>query len=112
MKLCACRLVKGSPATVKASAHMVRRLTYDNKDRLCAGMICAGWDVVDGGSVYAVSLGGACVQMPFAIGGSGSTYIYGLVDSLYHDDMDRSEAVDFVKTGSAIQLVNVICASG
>ena len=45
-----------------------------------AGVIVGGWDPVEGGAVYVLPLGGTLMKMPFAIGGSGSTYIYGHVD--------------------------------
>ena len=32
------------------------------------------------------------VKMPFAIGGSGSTYIYGHVDAQYREGMSKAEA--------------------
>jgi len=47
--------------------------------------------------VYCVPLGGACVQQDFAIGGSGSTYIYGLMDASYRVGMSKAECIDFVK---------------
>lgn len=85
---------------MKATAHLVGSVCYSNKDRLMAGMICAGWDAVDGGSVYAVPLGGACVKVPFAIGGSGSTYIYGHVDATFRRGMTRDECMEFVRNGA------------
>lgn len=60
---------------VKTAAKMARGLCYNNKDRLLAGMIIAGWDPVDGGSVYEIPLGGTMIKQKFAIGGSGSTYM-------------------------------------
>lgn len=68
--------------TVKTAAHLMKRLCYENKDQLMAGVIVGGWDPVEKGSVYNIPLGGSLIKMPFAIGGSGSTYIYGLVDSM------------------------------
>ena len=50
---------------------------------LQAGLIVAGWDKQEGGSVFAIPLGGTLVQVPFTIGGSGSAYIYGLCDKLW-----------------------------
>ena len=44
----------------------------------------AGWDPVDGGSVYSIPAGGSCLKVPFALGGSGSLFIYGLVDAEMH----------------------------
>jgi len=87
----------GRCPTVKVAAHLMRRLCYENKDRLLAGVIVGGWDPVDGGSVYNIPLGGTCIKMPFAIGGSGSTYIYGLVDSEFKEGMTKDEALTLVK---------------
>ena len=42
----------GRPPTVKVAAHLMRRLCYENKDNLMAGVIVGGGDPVDGGSVY------------------------------------------------------------
>lgn len=75
----------------------MRKICYNNKDRMLAGMICGGWDPYEGGQVYEVPLGGTLMKQKFAIGGSGSTYIYGLVDSLYREGMSRQECIDFVK---------------
>ena len=40
----------------------------DVQETLQAGLIVAGWDKEEGGSVYAVPLGGTLVKCPFAIG--------------------------------------------
>lgn len=37
-----------------------------------------------------------CVRQPFAIGGSGSTYVFGFVDSNYRSGMNQEECVQFV----------------
>eukprot|EP00889_Picochlorum_renovo_P007458 jgi/Picre1/34488/NNA_001956.t1 len=71
---------------VLTAATLMQRLAYENKGMLQAGLIVAGWDEKRGGSVYAIPLGGTLVQVPFAIGGSGSAYITGLTDSLWRDD--------------------------
>jgi len=62
-----------------------------------AGVIIGGWDPVEKGSVYNIPLGGTCIKMPFAIGGSGSTYIYGLVDSEFQDGLSEENAHTLVK---------------
>jgi 20S proteasome subunit beta 1 len=67
---------------VRTAAHLMARLIYNNKDQLSAGVIVAGWDPVEGGTVYNVPAGGSCLQEPFCLGGSGSGYIYGLVDAV------------------------------
>jgi len=87
----------GRPPEVKVAAHLMRRLCYENKDNLMAGVIIGGWDPVNGGTVYNIPLGGACIPMPFALGGSGSTFIYGLVDAEYKENMTKDEALALVK---------------
>jgi 20S proteasome subunit beta 1 len=91
----------GRQPTVKTAAHLMRRLCYENKDQLLAGVIVAGWDSVEGGSVYNIPLGGTCLKMPFAVGGSGSTYIYGLIDSEYTPGANAQETRTLVKKAVA-----------
>ena len=64
----------GRPPLVKTAAQLCRKIAYENKDNLMAGMIIGGWDPYYGGQVYEIPLGGACMKQDFAIGGSGSTY--------------------------------------
>eukprot|EP01083_Nonionella_stella_P254873 875448_1 len=75
----------------------MKRLCYENKDNLLAGVIVGGWVPVEGGSVYNVPLGGTLIKMNFAIGGSGSTYIYGLVDAMSKENMSKDDALELVK---------------
>jgi 20S proteasome subunit beta 1 len=91
----------GRQPTVKTAAHLMRRLIYNNKDQLQAGVIVAGWDPVDGGSVYTITLGGSCLQLPFATGGSGSVFIAGLLDSEFRPNMSKDEARALAKKACA-----------
>lgn len=36
---------------VETCANLVRKICYNNKDRMMAGMICGGWDPYEGGQV-------------------------------------------------------------
>uniref|UniRef100_A0A7R9ZN72 Proteasome subunit beta n=1 Tax=Craspedostauros australis TaxID=1486917 RepID=A0A7R9ZN72_9STRA len=85
-------LTTGRQPTVKVAAHLMRRLIYNNKDNLMAGVIIAGWDEVDGGSIYNITLGGTALKMPYAIGGSGSIFITGFLDSEFRAGMSEDEA--------------------
>ena len=70
--------------------------------RVCsAGLIIAGWDERHGGQVYSIPLGGSLHKQSYAIGGSGSTYIYGLTDKYWKENMEEDEAVNFVKMSLA-----------
>ncbi|GJQ14882.1 hypothetical protein GpartN1_g6673.t1 [Galdieria partita] len=89
---------------VKTAAFICRELCYSNKDRLLAGMICAGWDPLYGGQVYTVPLGGTIVRQPYSIGGSGSTYIYGFCDAHFRKGMSREECIEFTKKAVALAM--------
>jgi 20S proteasome subunit beta 1 len=74
-------------------------LTYGahaNED-CSAGMIIAGYDRRHGGQVYSIPLGGSLHKQSYAIGGSGSTYIYGYCDSYWREGMTEEQGVEFVK---------------
>lgn len=82
----------GQPATVKVAANLVRLLSYNNKSMLQTGLIVGGWDKYDGGKIYGVPLGGTIIEQPFAIGGSGSSYLYGFFDQAWREGMTQEEA--------------------
>jgi 20S proteasome subunit beta 1 len=89
----------GELPLVKSAAAMVQSFCYNNKDALQAAMICAGWDQHEGGQVYTIPLGGMRVRQPFAIGGSGSTYIYAYCDANFREGFTKEEALQFVRNG-------------
>jgi len=83
--------------SVRCAATLFRRICYQNREALMAGIIVAGFDVATGaGSVYNVPLGGSIHKQPFAIGGSGSSYIYGYCDAHYKHGMQAHECEAFV----------------
>jgi 20S proteasome subunit beta 1 len=65
--------------------------------QLVAATLVAGWDAEGGGQVYAVPIGGTIVQEKWAIDGSGSSYIWGYMDSEFREDFTREEAQAYVK---------------
>ncbi|KAF9896224.1 Proteasome subunit beta type-1, partial [Lobosporangium transversale] len=89
--------VQNGTPTVPLAASLFQELCYQNKDSLSAGIIVGGWDKENGGSVWNIPLGGSLHRQPFAIGGSGSTYIYGYCDANFKDGMNREQCIDFVK---------------
>lgn len=87
------------PPLVGVAASVFRNMCYNYRDQLSASIIVAGWDKRYGGQVYTVPLGGMLLRQPVSIGGSGSTYIYGFVDSNYKEGMSKEECVKFVTNG-------------
>jgi 20S proteasome subunit beta 1 len=70
---------------VKTCATIMKNIAYGNKDKLMAGLIVGGWDPYEGGQIYEIPLGGTIVKQNYAIGGSGSTYIFGLLDATFKE---------------------------
>merc|ERR1719375_2406992 len=68
----AVELPPGEQPSVKTAANLFRLIAYNNKDRLMAGLIVAGYDEKRGGQVYSIPLGGALIRVPMAVDGSGS----------------------------------------
>ncbi|RUP52204.1 proteasome subunit beta type-6 [Jimgerdemannia flammicorona] len=92
------------PPSVRTAAALFRELCYTNKDNLTAGFIVAGWDRHDKGTIWNVPLGGSLHQQPFAIGGSGSTYIYGYCDATFREDMSKDECMEFMKNSISLAM--------
>lgn len=86
----------GEEPLVSEAASEFRNFCYNYRDSLVAGIIVAGWDDRLGGQVYSVPLGGMFVRRGAAIGGSGSSYIFGLVKELYREGMSKEECVQLV----------------
>jgi len=89
----------GQPPRVKTAAHLMQSISWNNKSRMMAAFTVGGWDPVDGASTYTVTLGGSSLRVPFAVSGSGSTYITGLIDSQFdrQPNMTTDEARTFIK---------------
>ena len=94
----------GRQPSVHTAASLFQNICYQNKDALSAGIIVAGWDKEDGPSVYNIPLGGGIFRQPWAIGGSGSTYVYGYCDATYQDGWGKDETVEFVKNSTCTKL--------
>jgi len=87
----------GKLPTVNTCANLFKIFAYNNKDRLSAGLIVAGWDEQRGGQVYSIPLGGTCLRQPIAAGGSGAMYISGLIDAEYRAGMTKQECLQFAR---------------
>ncbi|KAF0758848.1 proteasome subunit beta type-6 [Aphis craccivora] len=86
----------GEPPLVRAAANVFKNLIYENRHQLTAGVIVAGWDSRFGGQVYSINVSGTIVQQNISIGGSGSSYLYGFMDSQYKDGMSQQECENLV----------------
>uniref|UniRef100_A0A1A8GA64 Proteasome subunit beta n=1 Tax=Nothobranchius korthausae TaxID=1143690 RepID=A0A1A8GA64_9TELE len=90
------------PPLVETAANLFKASCYRYREELMAGILVAGWDRRKGGQVYCVPIGGMLVRQPVAVGGSGSSYIYGFMDSNYKPALSKEECLEL--TASALAL--------
>jgi len=73
-------------------------------------LIIGGWDAA-GGHVYSLDAAGGAIPDKYTSGGSGSPYVFGVLEDSFRDDMTANEGVDL-----AIRAVTAAmgrdCASG
>ncbi|XP_068611740.1 proteasome subunit beta type-6 [Brachionichthys hirsutus] len=90
------------PPLVETAANLFKASCYRYREELTAGILVAGWDRRKGGQVYSVPIGGMLVRQPVSVGGSGSSYIYGFMDSNYKPELSREQCLDL--TAAALSL--------
>lgn len=91
----------GKAPLVATGAALFQKLCYMNKWNISAGIIVAGYDPVNGGSVYSIPSGGSCVKLDFALGGSGSVYLYSFFDANYKPGMTKEQCLAFCQRAVA-----------
>ncbi|CAD25864.1 PROTEASOME B-TYPE SUBUNIT DELTA CHAIN [Encephalitozoon cuniculi GB-M1] len=79
---------------VQRAAALASKIIYENPS-LLAGLIVAGYD--DKPRVFNISLGGSLTERDWAIGGSGSAFIYGYCDVNWRSGMSLEEGIRFVR---------------
>lgn len=89
-------MVEGERPTVRRAATIARNIVYKNR-WLLAKLIIAGCDSAGTGAVFSVDLGGTILETSWALGGSGSAFIYGYCDANWKQDMTLDEGLAFVR---------------
>ena len=56
-------------------------------------LILGGWDS-EGGHIYSLDAAGGAIPDKYSSGGSGSPYVYGVLEDLYKDDLTIDEGID------------------
>lgn len=107
-KLEAYALTQGRAPSTRVAAHVARNLVYRNKDHLHADVICAGAD----GGVYAIPQGGALLQQPLCLSGSGAACITGFLDANYEADMAEETCVACVEQALRLAVASDAASGG
>jgi len=87
------------------------QMNYQNK-HLVGAMIVAGWDATLGGQVYGCPIGGTIVRENWTTDGSGSTFIWGLLESEYKEGMEQKEAEELVCSALALAMARDASSGG
>lgn len=97
--------LESSVPLVHRAATLASKIIYENPS-LLAGLIVAGYD--DKPRIFNISLGGSLMECDWAIGGSGSAFIYGYCDMNWRSGMSLEEGIRFIKNAvsSAIRRDN------
>lgn len=77
------------------------QINYSNKNMLLGAMVVGGWDPERGGQIYGVPIGGTLVEQAWTTDGSGSTYIWGYLDSAYRCESSSYTAPTWAIPGNA-----------
>ncbi|KAG6501427.1 hypothetical protein ZIOFF_041307 [Zingiber officinale] len=114
--VCLCHRIQfGQPATVKATANLVRLFSYKNTNAIQMeqmGMIVGGWDKYEGGQIFAVAQGGTILKMPYAIDGSGSSGIEGFLDRAWKEGMSKDKAEKLVVKAVSLAIASDAASGG
>lgn len=95
------RIESGRELPVASGASLFHKLCYMNKWSISAGIIVGGYDKINGGSVYCIPSGGCMVKLPYALGGSGSIFLYSYMDSHYKPNMTKDECLSLCRSAVA-----------
>lgn len=95
------RIESRAEVPVVSGASLFHKLCYMNKWGISAGIIVGGYDSINGGSVYCIPSGGCMVKLPYAIGGSGSIFLYAFMDSHYKPNMTKEECLALCRSAVA-----------
>lgn len=84
--------------TVAAASNLLTNTMFQYRNSgLSCGTMVAGWDEGKGPSLYMVDNDGTRIKHHIFSVGSGSTYAYGVLDSLYRFELTLDEAVELGK---------------
>jgi len=88
------RLSTGIPMPVEAAATLMANILNKNKfTPYYVQLIIAGYDL-EGAHVYSLDAAGGAIPDRYVSTGSGSPYVYGVLEDQYRDDMDIEEGLN------------------
>ncbi len=88
------RLKRGRNIPIKSAATLMANILNSRKFYpYYVQLILAGWDA-DGGHVYSLDAAGGSIPDKYTAGGSGSPYVFGVLEDRYKDDLTCEQGVE------------------
>ncbi len=88
------RLKRDRKIPVKSAATLMSNILNQRKFApYYVQLILGGWDS-EGGHVYSLDAAGGAIPDKYTAGGSGSPYVFGVLEDRYKDDMTVDEGID------------------
>jgi proteasome beta subunit len=95
---------RNDPISVKAaSTLMANILSGQRYYPYWVGLLIGGWDR-EGGHVYSLDAVGGSIADKFVSVGSGSPFVYGVLEDYYKDGMTVTEGVDLAIRGITVAI--------
>ncbi|MFH1013812.1 MAG: archaeal proteasome endopeptidase complex subunit beta [Thermoplasmatota archaeon] len=88
------RLKRDSPIPVQSAATLMANILNQRKFMpYYVQLVLGGWDQF-GAHVYSLDAAGGSIPDKYTSGGSGSPYVFGVLEDHYRDDMSSDEGID------------------
>jgi len=88
------KLKKGMPMPVKSCATLMANILAARRYfPYWVQLIIGGMDS-DGGHVYSLDMAGGCIPDKYVTSGSGSPYVYGVLEDHYNENIEVKEGID------------------
>jgi proteasome beta subunit len=88
------RLKRDTDIPIKSAATLMSNILNSRKFApYYVQLILGGWDS-EGGHVYSLDAAGGAIPDKYTAGGSGSPYVFGVLEDLYRDDLTTDEGIE------------------
>jgi proteasome beta subunit len=93
------RLKRGAPMSVKAASTLMANILNQRKFAPFYVQLLIGGVDLDGPSIYSLDAAGGSIADKFVSTGSGSVFVYGVLEDHYKDGMTIDEGLDLAVRG-------------
>jgi proteasome beta subunit len=93
------KMKRGSSMTVRAASTLLSNILNGSKYYPYWVQLVVGGVDAEGGHVYSIDAAGGSIPDTYVTTGSGSPYVYGVLEDHFQDGLSASEGVDLIIRG-------------